>query len=321
MKVLLVSESPVAGTILKFSEALNRVSGIDCAPFVLKGYKNNSFDIDFGVMSVFENWPQLLSDRAREADVIIMHNIADNNIVELVMAYKKPNSFIGYHYHSPPFEAPLYTYSVLKQHPFDAIFCVAQGHARFVENAIPVANIIEDINLVEGGYRRNSVFLGHLRTTDARWSSKVPRGFYETLLKELKRSAVSVYDIKKLYGSETVSNKIFINGLQSFSYVVDDVCSGLFHQTSLEALKSGCITFSAADEISLESFCSAAECPKPPFEQVGSPGEVIDRIEFYSRRANFLNKHIEENFSYSSKYLTKERLGNLFTKKLLHMLS
>ncbi|WP_312602498.1 hypothetical protein [Pseudomonas luteola] len=93
MKVLLVSESPVAGTILKFSEALNRVSGIDCTPFVLKGYKNNSFDIDFGVMSVFENWPQLLSDRAREADVIIMHNIADNNIVELVMAYKKNKFF------------------------------------------------------------------------------------------------------------------------------------------------------------------------------------------------------------------------------------
>lgn len=320
MKILLVSESPVAGTIVRFASALNDCYNVTCVPFVLRGYKSNSFDLPLGVMGIYENWAELLIDEVKKADAIVIHNVADQNIIDLIGVYRQNDCFIGYHYHSPPFEAPLHDYNVLQSTFLDAVFCVAQGHSRFFENPIAIANIIEDVNIVPKAIRGNAVFVGHLRTTDARWSRKVPKDFMPKLAESLKGSPVGVYDIKKTYGSDSVTNSIFINGLQRFEYVVDDVCSGLFHQTSLEALKAGAISFSAADEISLTSFCQAADCPPPPFELVSHPDEVSDKIKFYSKNVFLKDKLRLQNFEYSSKYLRKERLEKLFIKRLSNVI-
>ena len=48
--VLLVAESPVAGTVMRFDEALNRSERFTSFPFVLRGYKNGAFDLPLGAI-------------------------------------------------------------------------------------------------------------------------------------------------------------------------------------------------------------------------------------------------------------------------------
>lgn len=316
MKVLLVSESPVAGTVVKFSKALDSSPGFSSEYFILRGYKNNSFEIPGGVMGVFENWPEILQNKLAYTDFIILHNVADQNLIDLIMANRRVGSLVAYHYHSPPFEGPLFTYEVIRNNKFDLIFCVAQGHSRFTKNSINIANIISDVNFVERVKRRNALFLGHLRSTDLRWSKKVPKNYASFLSEHLKENSVKVFDTSKAYGSDVVNSQAFLNGMQGFSYVVDDVCSGLFHQTSLEALKCGAISFSAADEVSISSFCEAAECPPPPFDLVSRPEEVVERVVFYSRAKAARDVSIEKNLRYANEYLGQSRLEKIFVDKI-----
>lgn len=315
-KVLLVAESPVAGTILRFDEALNRSEKFSSFPFVLRGYKNGAFDLPVGAMGAFANWSDLLASRVAAADVVVLHNVAQQSIVDLILASRRKGSRVFYHLHSPPFEPPLYAYEILSANRFDGLFCVAQGHSRFCQGAIAIANIIEDIFLIDGVERRSSVMVGHLRTTGARWSRKVPDKFSGGLEARLAPEGVTVFTTERLFGAETVPHRIFIQALQGFDYVVDDVCSGLFHQSSLEALKSGCLVFTAADRTSLDSFCSAADCPEPPFDIVSDPMEVADRVRYYARSPSLLDSKRVAALNYSEKYLQKSRLGSIFVDQL-----
>lgn len=315
-KVLLVAESPVAGTILRFDEALNRSEQFSCFPFVLRGYKNGAFDLPVGAMGVFANWSDLLVQKVSAADVVVLHNVAQQSIVDLVFASRRKGCSVFYHLHSPPFEPPLYAFDILATNSFDSVFCVAQGHSRFCQGAMAIANIIEDPFLIDGVERRSSVMVGHLRTTGARWSRKVPDKFAGTLEAQLAPEGVGVFTTERLFGVETVPNRMFVQALQGFDYVVDDVCSGLFHQSSLEALKAGCVVFTAADRTSLESFCGAADCPEPPFEIVSDPVEVVDRVRHYARSPSLLESRRMTALGYGEKYLQKSRLGNIFVDRL-----
>jgi hypothetical protein len=315
-RVLLVAESPVAGTILRFDEALNRSEQFSSFPFVLRGYKSGAFDLPVGAMGVFANWSDLLAQKVSTADVVVLHNVAQQSIVDLTFASKRKGCSVFYHLHSPPFEPPLYAFDILSANKFDAVFCVAQGHSRFCEGATPIANIIEDPFLIDGVQRRSSVMVGHLRTTGARWSRKVPDKFAGTLEGRLGPDGVEVFTTERLFGLETVPHKMFIQALQGFDYMVDDICSGLFHQSSMEALKAGCVVFTAADKTSLDSFSVAADCPEPPFEIVSDPMEVADRVRHYSRSPSLLEKRRTDALRYGEQYLRKSRLGSIFVSRL-----
>lgn len=319
--VLLVAESPVAGTVMRFDEALNRSERFTSFPFVLRGYKNGAFDLPLGAMGAFANWSDMFAARVAAADIVVLHNVAQQSIVDLAFACRRKGCQVFYHLHSPPFEPPLYAFEILSANAFDGLFCVAQGHVRFCNGATAIANIIEDVLLIDGVERRSAVMVGHLRTTGARWSRKVPDKFAAALGDRLAPEGVSVFTTERLFGVETVPHRTFIQAFQGFDYVVDDVCSGLFHQSSMEALKAGCIVFTAADGTSLDSFCTAAECPEPPFEIVSDPMEVADRVKHYARSPSLLEAKRAQAFQYSDKYLQKDRLGDIFVNRLASFVS
>ncbi|UXH41308.1 hypothetical protein [Pseudomonas promysalinigenes] len=319
MNFLLVSETPVAGTVTRFASALDDASGSTTAfPFVLRNYKNSPFDLPYGQMSVHENWANLLGDYAREADHVIFHNCTQQSHIDIVRKSVKAHTTLNYHLHSPPFEPPLFCYDIITNNSFDNVFSVAQGYARFYKDSIPIANIIPDIKIFQRKHRRSAVIVGHLRTTSARWSKKIPANFAKEFEHLLNREKVEIFTIPKLFGSETVPYKTFSQALQSFDYVVDDICSGLFHQISIEGLKSGCIVFSAADEYSIGSFCEAAKCPPPPFEKVADIYDIYEKIRFYERNPSQLESDQIRNLNYASKYLGEQRLSEIFVTRTLN---
>lgn len=322
MNFLLVSETPVAGTVCRFSEALvsdQRVT--DAFPFVLRNYKNSPFDLPYGQMSTYPNWASLLGDYAEQADHVIFHNCTQQSYIDIVQKSAKSTATINYHFHSPPFEPPLFSYDIIAKNKFDNVFTVAQGYSRFYENSVPIANIIPDIKLFEIKNRRSAIVVGHLRTTSARWSKKIPANLIKNLETLFKNSGVEICTIPSIFGAETVPYRTFYQGLQGFDYVIDDICSGLFHQISLEGLKSGCIVFSAADEYSLNSFCQAAECPPPPFDFVADIQDIYEKVRYYERNPSVLRATQVKNLAYADEYLPAIRLSRLATNRIINLVN
>lgn len=322
MKILLVSETPVAGTVCRFASALQKSTSVTSSfPFVLRNYKNSPFDLPYGQMSSHQNWPSILGDYASKADHIIFHNCTDQNFIDIARKSAKQATSLSYHLHSPPFEAPLYGYDIISENKFDTIFSVAQGYTRFYDNSVPIANIIPDIKIFNSTHRRSAVMVGHLRTTNARWSKKIPSDFVKKLEVLLKKDGVDVSTIPKLFGAESVPYSTFAHALQNFDYVVDDVCSGLFHQISLEGLKSGCIVFSAADTYSISSFCEAAQCPTPPFDMISDIYDIYEKVRYYERNPATLRAAQARNFEYAQAYLSEARLAQIATSKIISSLT
>jgi hypothetical protein len=322
MKFLLVSETPVAGTVCRFASALENSKFVTSSfPFVLKNYKNSPFDLPYGQMSSHQNWSSILGEYAANADHIIFHNCTDQNYIDIAKKSARPSTSLSYHLHSPPFEAPLYSYDIIVENKFDAVFSVAQGYSRFYNNSISIANIIPDIKLFNGRHRRSAVMVGHLRTTNARWSKKIPPDFVKSLEVLLKKDGVDVSTIPKLFGAESVPYCTFAHALQNFDYVVDDVCSGLFHQISLEGLKSGCIVFSAADAYAISSFCEAAQCPPPPFDMISDIYDIYEKVRYYERNPADLRAAQARNLQYAESYLSEVRLADLATSKIISSLT
>jgi hypothetical protein len=322
MNFLLVSETPVAGTVCRFATALAELPGVDSAfPFVLRNYKNSPFDLPYGQMISYDHWANILGEHANKADHIIFHNCAEQSYIDLVKRSANQNTSMSFHMHSPPFEGPLFCYDIITENNFDNVFSVAQGHARFFEESIPIPNIIPDIKIFDMKRRRSAVIIGHLRTTSARWSKKIPENFVRDLDALLTNCSVGVYTIPKLFGCETVPYRTFSQALQNFDYVVDDINSGLFHQISMEGLKSGCIVFSAADEFSVESFCTAANCPPPPFELVSDIHDIHEKIRYYERNPLKLRAAQERNLIFAIEYLGQERISRLSSTKILESIS
>jgi hypothetical protein len=317
MNILLVSETPVAGTVVRFNDALESyVNGATSFPFVLKNYKNSPFDLPYGQMSSLLDWPTILGNYTKAADHVIFHNCTNQSLIDLVKSFIRPSTTTSYHLHSAPFEAPLFGFDIITENNFDHIFSVAQGHQRFHKHSIGIANIIPDIKIFDGSRKRQSALIGHLRTTSARWSKKIPPQTLETLEPLLKKQNVELTTIKSLFNSDSVPYQTFVQSVQSFNYVIDDVCSGLFHQLSLEGLKSGCIVFSAADEYSLDSFSKAAQSPTPPFDIVSSLDEIYEKIKYYENNPAKLVKKQLENLTYATEYLSERRVAKIAASEI-----
>ncbi|KHL75604.1 hypothetical protein PpSQ1_04360 [Pseudomonas putida] len=272
-------------------------------------------------MSVYENWANLLGEYAKQADHVIFHNCTQQSHIDIVRKSVKGHATLNFHMHSPPFEPPLFCYDIITENAFDNVFSVAQGYGRFFNDSIPIANIIPDIKIFNRKQRRSAIIIGHLRTTSARWSKKIPQNFVKDFEALLSREKVDIVTIPKLFGCDTVPYKTFSQALQGFDYVVDDICSGLFHQISLEGLKSGCIVFSAADEYSIESFCKAADCPPPPFDIVGDIYDLYEKIRFYERNPSKLEAAQSRNLEFAEKYLSEKRISQIFVGNLVDTLN
>lgn len=310
--ILLISDTPVAGTVTRLAHWISHLSGTECHALVKRNYAHNAFSLPNGAFGSLPNWEKTLIKCIRQSNTLIIHNVCDKGLMDLIFSAKKPSTTIIYQYHSPPMEPPQYDYTPINSYRFDAIFSVAQGHSRFIENAIPVPNIIADFKSPLDIIKTKSVFIPHMRSTNYRWSKKFSNKDKNSLaLAQKHMPDFQFSEIKKIFGRDVVTHDEVLLYLQSVSIVVDDINTGLFHQTALEALKAGCVVFSAADLYAIEDFCIAAQAPVLPFIKVKGIDDVIKTL-MDSSFTKSLDKTMQTSLSYANKYLGEERLANCY---------
>lgn len=310
--ILLLSDTPVAGTVVRLAHWIGKLTGIECHAMVKRNYPHNAFNLPSGAFGSLPNWEKTLIKCIGKSNTLIIHNVCDEKLMDLIFSAKKSSACVIYQYHSPPMEPPQFDYATINKYKFDAILAVAQGYSRFIENAIPVPNIIADFKSPLEIVKTKSIFVPHMRSTGYRWSEKFTNTDKNMLDSAQKFMAdFQLSEIKKIFNRDVVSHEEILLYLQSTSVVVDDINTGLFHQTALEAVKAGCVVFSAADLYALEDFCIAAQAPAPPFISVSGIDEVI-KILIDPSFSKSLDKKRQVSSHYADKFLGEERLANCY---------
>ncbi len=311
--ILLIAETPVAGTVNRLAHWIGALTGTLCHSLILKNYPNNVFRIQGGSFGSLPHWEAYLANSVRKAELLIIHNVSDRYIMDIVFSLKHESTPIIYQYHSPPNEPPQYGYNVINMYFFDAIFAVAQGYGRFIKDAILVPNVIADIPTGPVPVRKSkTIFSPHLRSTIYRWSKKFSDQD-QKMLQDLRNyfNGYKVQTIKGAFGTEAVTHEEILFFLRSVTLVIDDVNTGLFHQTALEGIKAGALVLSGADLVSIEEFCLAAQSPPPPFVNAHGIEEVIFYLLNLTRKRS-LHQHIARSNSYAKEYLGEYRLAKRY---------
>jgi hypothetical protein len=315
--ILLISDTPVAGTVNRIAYWIGQLSGCKCHALVKRNYPNNAFKLENGTFGGLPNWEDIVAQCVREAQFIFIHNIADSKLLDLIFTARCADTRVYYQIHSPPLEGPLFDYQVISDYPFNKVLAVAQGYGRFIKDSLLVPNIIADFIPPYAIKKSPLIFIPHMRSTSFRWSAKFTESDKKFLL--LNRNKIGNYSISKsiqeLYGHEAITHEEMLLYLQAVSIIIDDINTGLFHQTTLEALKSGCAVFSAADLESIEQFCIAANVSPPPFINIFGIEEVVSLLTDCSFRKN-LSKIMTKSEEYGRLYLSEERLAQCYWAKI-----
>lgn len=319
--ILLLSDTPVAGTVPRLAHWIRKLSGKECHALIRRNYSHNAFYLSEGVFGCFPEWETVLAPVIRKATTLIIHNICDETFMQFIFSVKNTSSTVLYQYHSPPCEPPQYHYPFLEKYAFDAVFAVAQGHGRFREGAIAVPNIIPDFHSFLTLPKKNVLFIPHLRSRNFRWSNKFNTQDMKKLLDAKKIiDPFEIATIHHVFGRETVTWAEVSFYLQSVNMIIDDIHTGLFHQTALEALKAFCLVFSNADLYSIEEFCLAAKADSLPFIKVSNIEEII-RLLGDTSFVRSIEQQREVIRLYVQKFLGEERLARRYVDILAPYLS
>jgi hypothetical protein len=310
--ILLISDTPVAGTVDRIAAWIERISGEKCATLIRRNYPNNVFQIASGAYGALPNWKDYFVSVVRMARVVVIHNVCECGVLDLIFDNVGAGVKVAYQYHSPPTEGPQFCYGSIYDRNYHAIFSVSQGHGRFVDGAIDVPNIVPDFNPISPLKKEKIIFIPHLRSTNFYWSNKFSVEDFnlfkrnENLLSDYKLKT-----IKDLFGREAVTHGELQMILGVSSIVVDDINTGLFHQTCIESLKSGSVVLSSVDLDAMERFCQAVEAPPFPVLNVQGSSDALYQIKNLLS-SNMLSQMFEENIKYSLKYLSEFRLAQRY---------
>lgn len=319
--ILLISDTPVAGTVDRLATWIKKLSGIETVALVKRNYPHHAFELQDGAFGCLPNWESYVLQLVKKASLVILHNVLDEKVINIVFREKKKNVNVIYQLHSPPLEGPQFSYNIFAKYKFDAIFSVNQGHGRFIKNSIPVPNIVKDTELFIPPEKQDLVFVPHIRTTNFRWSNKFsPQNAKELNTNKSLFNKSKVVTIKDLFGRDVVSHSEIQFVLQFCSFIVDDLNTGLMHQTAIEGLKAGCGVFSGADMYTIEEYTKSIDAPPPPFIYVDSTQDVV-KFLINNSCSDYLESQSKHLHSYSKEYLGEARLAKLYFNKLLKYLN
>jgi hypothetical protein len=318
--LLVVADTPVAGTVERISSWLERLSGKKSICLVGRNYPHNAFPLSNPPLSSVNDPAQYLSTAAGNSDVIFLHNVFDQRTIDVIANSRSPQARVVYQYHSPPNEPPAYDYPFLGSPNYDRILAVAQGYGRFVKDVVLVPNIVPDFEPKLAPPRERALLNPHLRSTNFRWSAKVrpaDSGALKTV--EPYLGGVRLKTMKDIFGRDVVTYAEARSALFMVSHVLDDLNTGLFHQTGVEALKSGCEVFSAADPLAMEEFCTATGSPPLPFEYVDGVQEVIGLLMDRAWRRDE-HARMAARVRYAERFLSERRLAESYHRAVKDLL-
>lgn len=310
--ILHISSTPVAGTVDRLATWAEHNTGVKGNALVQRNYKGNPFRLRGGAFGAIKDWKTYVSSAVSDARTIVVHNVFDYNLLDVIFDAKSPASSIVFQAHSPPYEPPAFTYRVLDDYRFDAVLAVAQGYGRFISDSIGVPNVVSDFAPAVRIQPSSTIFVPHLRSTNFRWSKKFT---VEDL--SLIRSCVSglsrysVNTVPEVFGREVVTHDEILLFLQSVLATVDDINTGLFHQTTLEAMKAGAAVFSGVDPVSQEEHCQAAKADPIPVIRVNGVLEVCDILRDHSADKLIAEyRHLSQQ--YAANFLSESRLASAY---------
>jgi hypothetical protein len=314
--ILVISDTPVAGTVDRLASWIEKLSGQKTMSLVKRNYPHNAFSLRNGTFGCMPNWEGYIDSMVRKATCIILHNVLDEKVIDIVFLARAMNVSVIYQLHSPPLEGPQFTYEILSKYKFDSIFSVNQGHGRFFKNSTPVPNIVPDFQLYEAPIKQDLVFVPHIRTTDFKWSNK----FSLKNSTELNRHKslygnTKIVTVNDLFSRKSVSHSEIQFALKFCSFVIDDINTGLMHQTAIEGLKAGCGVFSNADMYTIEEYSNSISAPVPPLIYVDNIADVV-KFLVTTKSSDYLDNKGDIIKNYSDKYLGEERLAKLYFETL-----
>lgn len=314
--IVLISDTPVAGTVERLTKWIKASSGIETKALIFNNYAHHAFVVNSGTISFMEDWHDYVRKVCKDASCVIFHNVLNNELIDVVFSSTCHSVPKLYQIHSPPFEGPQFTYNIIDEYPFDGILKISQGHGRFLDDGILVPNVIDDFSIDHYQKRHNHILVPHIRTTSHRWSNKICKD--ELIWLENNKSLISPFKLKTLptmFGRSNISHEELLFSLNSVKAVIDDINTGLIHQTALEGLKSGCAVFSNADLETIDQFCSTIDAPVPPFIFVNNSFEIVD---FFKRNCaiNEIELCMSKSLKYSNEFLKAERLASYYCKKI-----
>lgn len=323
--ICLVAETPVAGTIARLSKWIGHYSGEPCLPVIMRNYANNCFDLPTGALGTLPDWRTILADIVRKAKTIIIHNIYDNGDanrerLEIIFGERQPGTKILFQIHSPPIEGPAMLYSTLQDYDVDHEMVVSQGHGRFHPNAVSVPNIVPDLTFPFAPEKQRSIFASHLRTTSFRWSSKLTEQDMAKLRASQEHySGYEFVSMEKVFGRQNVTHDEMMLYLMSVSIMLEDINTGMMHQTAFEGLKAGASVFSAADLYTIEQACETLKMDIPPFRFVQNVDDVIDMLRDPMLRQD-TKARMKASREFADKFLGEERTGQIYWDQIRPLL-
>jgi hypothetical protein len=158
-----------------------------------------------------------------------------------------------------------------------------------------------------------------MRSTDFRWSNKITPGDIDEIRIACTKIDYQLLCIEDIFKRTNATHGEIQLVLNSASVVVDDLNTGLFHQTTLEALKAGALVLSAADPIAQNEAMTALDAPPLPLERVNNGEEAAAMLRSRGFHRDICRRRAEIT-EYAESYLGEARIAALYFEPLRHFL-
>lgn len=253
-KIVHLSITPVAGSPARICSALNTLPEVDarhiqCSSEVLDRF---NFPRDL----IWERDKKESIECIKEANVIHLHNYLDLDSkhfdpIDFKLLWEKGKIFVQHFHSNPELITRMMGKSFLEicKSPLPKFTC-AQYMERFYPGSVVVPNIVDIFKapkavgeVIRVGYSPSNFRYAR----DFRWDTK---GYPETkkilnkFVKKAKRAGIPV----ELDIMENVSFDECQRRKSNCHIFVDDLVTGSYHLSSLEAMAQGCVTLSYLDE-------------------------------------------------------------------------
>jgi hypothetical protein len=305
-----ISHTPLVGAPLYLSNALAKV-GIESKFGYLMPYKNQAFS-DLCKYEIFD-LNSLIDEILTDSRILIIHNFLPKNIEEkLFKSVKKTNHlFVQRHIHSPFYEEPVARRLHDKNNEWvdvvtflDQFQSTVSGVGKGLPNIIPLEL-----------FRKERVDKDNISILYSP-SGKKSRGYSakrglatEEFLDHCESVGLDVYIPDRV---------LSISELQDLRskchFVLDEIETGAFHRTSLEAIAAGSIPISQANSIFLNQFLDGRCLESSHSKLFSSPLDLLENanILYQRKKEEIKDIDIQDLLYYNPTQIWQEWLNNVY---------
>lgn len=318
LKIVHITPTPLVGAPGRIAIA-QRMKGHDAIAVAMSDYpKGGPLERMFltHTLLINEFTRSYIENAIHRANIIHLHNFLP---AEHITWLKELNQSADYVYqaHSPLREGPLYVNRGEDQSSFDfkLKLVVGQYQGRFYPSFLPVPNLVGATPSIRLRKKNEKLRVMYSPThqQQGRWNSKYSEKLVETL------SALStIKKIELISPKQPVSPETLIEIRRNSHVSIDEITTGGFHMTSLEAMCVGNIAVNRADFFSKNTFASFCDGKIPPFLYADDScitEFLLSLADDWERTANLQ----QASYDYFVTYCNPLRLVEVFDEAYQHI--